>query len=233
MVGVRPTAAVVISAVAALAVYAAMWFGYRQGWGWLNTVDSSSLRALHDLGVKHPLWVRFWDVFCDVFSPTTFRLLGAVVVVVELVRRKLRVALFLVVSVLFSGLVTQVAKGLAHRHRPATALVKAAASSFPSGHALGTMVGVLSLLTVLLPLLSPRAGVAAAAVGALIVLAVGFGRVALNLHHPSDVIAGWVLGYLYFLLCLVATGLGWRCRRRACGRGQECAGPQPVCPPPA
>lgn len=233
VVRMRLTAVIVISAVAASAVYAAMWIGYRQDWGWLNTVDSSSLSALHDVGVKHPWWVRFWDVFCDVLSPTTFRLLGAVAVVVELVRRKLRAALFLVVSVQFSGLVTQVAKGLAHRHRPVTALVKAAASSFPSGHALGTMVGVLSLLTVLLPLLSLRAGVAAAAVGALIVLAVGFGRVALNVHHPSDVMAGWALGYLYFLLCLLATGLGWHCRRRAWGRGQECAGPQPVCPPPA
>jgi undecaprenyl-diphosphatase len=36
------------------------------------------------------------------------------------------------------------------------------------------------------------------------VLAVGFGRVALNVHHPSDVLGGWALGYLYFAACMRA-----------------------------
>ncbi len=31
---------------------------------------------------------------------------------------------------------------------------------------------------------------------------VGLARVALNVHHPSDVVAGWALGLLYFLLCM-------------------------------
>ena len=43
----------------------------------------------------------------------------------------------------------------------------------------------------------------AIAVSALSVLSVGTARVALNVHYPSDVLAGWSLGYLYFLLCLL------------------------------
>jgi membrane-associated phospholipid phosphatase len=32
---------------------------------------------------------------------------------------------------------------------------------------------------------------------------IGVGRVVLNVHHPSDVIAGWAFGYAYFVVCLL------------------------------
>ncbi len=188
-------------ALIAVAVYLLMWLGYRQGWGWLDTVDSWLLSMSYDVGVKHPVWVRSWDGLCTAFAPLTFRLLGAVAIGVALAHRRARVAVFVLISVELSGLISQAAKGLADRPRPVTALAAASSSSFPSGHAAGAMVGVAALLTVLLPLLSHSARPMATGMGALMVLAVGFGRVALNVHHPSDVLAGWALGYLYFLLC--------------------------------
>lgn len=190
-----------LTAVGAVLVYAAMWLGYQHDWAWLNPVDSSSLSAFYHVGADHPGWVGFWRFVCTAFGPGAFRLLGALVVVIMLARRRLRTALFLVASVELSGVVTQVAKGLADRPRPGTALVVESSSSFPSGHALGVMVGVLALLSVLRPVLRRPLRALAVVVGALVVLAVGFGRVALNVHHVSDVLAGWALGYLYFLVC--------------------------------
>jgi undecaprenyl-diphosphatase len=64
------------------------------------------------------------------------------------------------------------------------------------------MVGVLALLTVLWPSLTPRWRTILAVLGGVLVVLVGSARVVLNVHHPSDVLAGWALGYLYYLLCL-------------------------------
>ena len=63
-------------------------------------------------------------------------------------------------------------------------------------------MGVLALLTVAWPFIGQRLRVPLAVLGAALVFAVGFSRVMLNVHHPSDVVAGWALGFLYYLLCL-------------------------------
>jgi membrane-associated phospholipid phosphatase len=39
--------------------------------------------------------------------------------------------------------------------------------------------------------------------GVAVVLAVSFGRLAVNVHYPSDVIGGWALGYLWYLCWLM------------------------------
>jgi len=193
----------VCSAVVAVAVYALMWIGYALQWNWLATIDSSALDVLYRYGVAHPGWVTAWNAFCTVLGPTAFRLLALVVIIAALVRRNLRVALFLVISVELSGLVIEIAKQAANRSRPSTALVTAPSSAFPSGHALGVMVGVLALLTVVLPVLRRPLRTWLIALGAVVVVLIGIGRVVLNVHHPSDVLAGWVLGYAYFVACLL------------------------------
>ncbi len=193
----------IVSAVLAVAVYALMWIGYASHWNWLITIDSSWLEAMHRYGIAHPGWVTAWNVFCTVLGPTVFRLLTLVVIIFSLVRRNLRVAMFLVISVELSGIITEIAKYAADRPRPATALVSAPSTSFPSGHALGVMVGVLALLTVVLPVVRRPLRAWLVALGALIVILVGVGRVVLNVHHPSDVLAGWALGYAYFVACLL------------------------------
>jgi membrane-associated phospholipid phosphatase len=193
----------IVSAALAVAVYALMWSGYASQWNWLMTIDSWWLDTMDRYGVAHPGWVTAWNVFCTVLGPTVFRLLSVVVIIFALVRRNLRVAMFLLISVELSGLITEIAKQVANRPRPATALVSAPSTSFPSGHALGVMVGVLALLTIVLPVIHRSLRVWIIAFGAVTVIAIGIGRVVLNVHHPSDVVAGWALGYAYFVACLL------------------------------
>ncbi len=190
-------------AAVAVGVYALMWVGFRSHWYWLDSFDSAVLKPLHRDGVHHPGWVRFWNVFCTVLGPTGFHVLGTVVIVITLLRRNVRAALFLVATVWLAGYITNAAKALAHRQRPPGALMHAAFSSYPSGHALEVMAAVLALLTVSAGLFRHSVRVATIVIGALIVISVGIGRVVLNVHYPSDVLAGWALGYLWFFLCLL------------------------------
>jgi undecaprenyl-diphosphatase len=191
------------SACVAAAVFALMWIGFASNWNWLATIDSSWLDIGHAYAVDHPGWVRAWNVFCTVLGPTAFRLVALIVIVVALVRRNVRVAMFLVVGVELTGIITEIAKLAADRPRPVTALVPAVSTSFPSGHAFGVMASVLALLTVVLPLAGSALRPWLMALGAMIVISIGVGRVVLNVHYPSDVIAGWALGYAYFVACLL------------------------------
>jgi len=191
-----------VTAVTAALVYAALWVGYARAWAWLTAVDRWFLEPAYDFGVDRPGWVNAWHVFCIVLGPDVLRALAAVLAIVLLRRGRARPAAFLLVCAVLSWVVTQTAKALADRPRPSTALVSTWSTSFPSGHALGVLVCVLALLTVLLPHVSERRRAWPVAAGAVLVVAIGAGRVVLNVHHPSDVVAGWALGYLCFLACL-------------------------------
>jgi undecaprenyl-diphosphatase len=71
--------------------------------------------------------------------------------------------------------------------------------SFPSGHALRTVVLVLGVAYVAPARPGRRTVVALGAV----VVAIGISRVYLGEHHPSDVIAGWLAGVA--LVCALAS----------------------------
>ena len=63
------------------------------------------------------------------FSPLTFRVLVVGVIVWSLMRRQRRLAFYLFVSIELTGVLTEIAKFVADRPRPATALVSASSTS--------------------------------------------------------------------------------------------------------
>jgi membrane-associated phospholipid phosphatase len=198
-----PKAWLLGSAAIAAAFYAVLWIGFANHWHPIVAMDRAAIDSTHAYALSHPGWVTFWNVFCTVLGPTAFRLIALAVIVFALTRRNVRVALFLVVTVELGGVVTEAAKAAAGRPRPIEALVVAPSTSFPSGHALGVMVGVLALLTLALPLVRRPVRVVLVATGAVVVLAIGIGRIVLNVHYQSDVLAGWALGYVWFVVGLL------------------------------
>lgn len=191
-------------AVLAAAVYALMWAGYCRHWAWMYRMDWSLLNAARDIALKHPLWLRFWEGVSYALGPVPMSALGIAMTVSALVMRNVRAALVLVLACgPLNEFATAAAKALVNRPRPATMLVAAPSTSFPSGHALEAMAALLAVLCFFFPMVNGLIRRIAVAVVAVLLLTVGISRVALNVHYPSDVLAGWSLGYLYFLLCLL------------------------------
>ena len=107
-----------------------------------------------------------------------------------------RAAMVLVAAWAGESLLVQLIKAAAGRARPDLMwrLADAHDTSFPSGHAAGTML-LYPLLGFLVGRLgSVRAGRIGALLGVAVALAVGFTRVLLGVHWASDVVAGWLLG---------------------------------------
>jgi membrane-associated phospholipid phosphatase len=77
--------------------------------------------------------------------------------------------------------------------------------SFPSGHAMEAVVlyGMLAYLAVL-ALRTWRARAAIIVGTSLLVLLIGFSRMYLGVHYPSDVVAGFAAGGVWLSICLMA-----------------------------
>ena len=122
--------------------------------------------------------------------------LGVLVLLVLLRRRAWRRATIWTLSVGGSMLLTQVIKALVARPRPALwlSLRPETTLSFPSGHAMDTA----ALAAALIFLLPGRSWVGRLA--ALFALAVGWARMYLGVHNPSDVLAGWAAAVGWVLL---------------------------------
>ncbi|MEV0718584.1 phosphatase PAP2 family protein, partial [Asanoa sp. NPDC050611] len=128
-----------------------------------------------------------------------------------LIRRRTRLAIFVIVSGLGALALEPTIKTLVGRLRPVVdvPVAHAPGNSFPSGHSLGSFVVYGSLLLVFLPAVPRRWRPAViSAVAALIVL-VGVSRIALGVHFVSDVLAGWLLGAAWLGVTLYAFRL-WR-----------------------
>jgi undecaprenyl-diphosphatase len=121
-------------------------------------------------------------------------------------RRLPRPAAFVAVTAIGSSLLNLSIKTAVDRTRPdpSEALVAEPGNSFPSGHTQAAVVGYGVLLLMLLPVIKPphRPWVITAAVA--MVALIGFSRIALGAHYPSDVIGAALIGSAWLLTMTAA-----------------------------
>ncbi|WP_037968793.1 phosphatase PAP2 family protein [Streptomyces sp. SS] len=188
------------------------------GWSPLASFDRWVAEALHRSALAHPGFTRVNRVLSDwVWDPWTMRALAAATVVLLCTRRELRAALWVAGTSLLAVGLQQGLKALVGRDRPEwpDPVDSARYDAFPSGHAMTATVTCGLLLWVLaLHWRAEWRGWAALACAAVVsVVGVGWTRVYLGVHWPSDVLGGWLLGW--FCVALAILTYRWSERRPA------------------
>ncbi len=162
-----------------------------------------------------PTLTTFFFVITLTGSVELFVLLGLVVAAMySWQRRWLHVGTWLS-ALVGAAILNQLLKGLFTRPRPTLPdpLLLESGYSFPSGHAMGSLIvyGVLVYFAVL-TLQNWWARVAVILAATLLVLLIGFSRMYLGVHYVSDVVAGYAAGGVW--LSALITGMETLRRRK-------------------
>lgn len=131
-------------------------------------------------------------------------LLGGLVALGLLARRKHWMAMLWIAAVGGNGLLTRFLKAAFQRERPLHehGWTSETGWSFPSGHASGS-VAVYGMLAYVLVRVTPAIWhLPIALAGILIAVLVGISRIALQVHYFSDVLAGFVSGAAWLVTCV-------------------------------
>jgi undecaprenyl-diphosphatase len=186
----------------------------RVRWTPLYDVDHGAAQWLNDQVAPHGPLVTVLNALTDLGGRSIIIWLVTVAVVGLLIRKQGRLAVYLIVTGAGALFLDPALKTLVGRLRPEVdvPIGSYAGDSFPSGHALGSMVAYGALLLVFLPAMRPRWRRVAMAVVATMVVLIGLTRIALGVHFVSDVLGAWLLGAAWLGVTAYAFRL-WRLER--------------------
>ncbi len=190
------TAVLVSLGTAVLSLFLFVWIAYSVSHDELTSFDLAIRTRVHEMASPGLTRAMIATSFLGGDGLTAAALLAAVLF--PWLRWR-RAALWLVVTLLGALVLDLSLKFAFHRARPQPFFVALPRTySFPSGHALfsfcfyGVMAGLLAGR-----IESRRARILIWTLAALLVSAIGFSRVYLGVHYPSDVIAGYLAATLW------------------------------------
>jgi membrane-associated phospholipid phosphatase len=177
-------------------------------------------------GVASPRATTVLHAITQLGSPLFLLPMTLVASLIFLRRRRIRGAILLTATMVGVSLLNWILKSVFQRPRPLPffGLTVPASYSFPSGHSLAAFCfyGALAAL-VTARLRSTFWGALVWAGAVVIIVAVGFSRLYLGLHYPSDIIGGYATGFVWVLTVASAD----RMFRRADQRGAKTAVAEP------
>ncbi|MDT0275896.1 phosphatase PAP2 family protein [Blastococcus goldschmidtiae] len=195
--------AVVVGAVPFLL----LWLLVQRSWAPLASLDGDVAAELNAWVSQSPQAVTVLSAITDLAGTSAAVLIFSAMTMFLLVRRQRRLAAFTATAGLGLPLLGPLTKAIVDRARPvvdAPVVDVPSNASFPSGHSLTGLVTFGVLLLLVLPVASRRARPWLIAGTVLVVVAIGFTRLALGVHFVSDVLAGWALGAAWLAVTVAA-----------------------------
>ena len=155
-------------------------------------------------GIHTPLGIKCFNLITYTGSSVAFLFLTLFISFYLLSKQRVNEAIFLNVSLFSAWWIMILLKNVFERSRPAgEALTIASGFSLPSGHAMLSMAFYGFLAGLLLRHEKSSRARWGAALLFIWVILIGFSRIYLNVHYLSDVLAGFILGFIIMILSLV------------------------------
>ena len=216
---VRFEARVVLGLVALLLggfPFLALMLLVRRQWTPLHVLDDDVARELNEQASASGVLVRVLQVVTELGGNLFAVYVFALTTLWFVIRRQPRLARYVATTGIGLAVLVPVTKALIARPRPQVPVPVVeipSNASFPSGHAMVSLVTAGMLALVLLPAVPRRLRALLITCAAAVPLAVGATRLALGVHFVSDVVAGWALGAGW----LAVTTAGFRAWQRDSG----------------
>lgn len=163
--------------------------------------DKSILLSIHSLA--NPYLDRVMLTITRLGNPSMMVIVLVVSLTVLWWRRYYQKAIIMAISALGAFILNTGLKLFFSKIRPElwTRLIKETSFSFPSGHALGSMV-VYGFIAYLLATYYPKSAWLIYTLVTILIAAIGFSRLYLGVHWPTDIIAGYGVGFLWLMSCI-------------------------------
>ena len=211
----RSLAPLMVVTVAAM-VFALLLILVRVQWAPLDSADHGAAADINNLIAGDTTFVAVVKAVTFLGSGgVLWTVIGAAAIILAL-RKRWRLAIYLLVSGAGALVLDPVLKSLVGRLRPVIAhpVAHGTGNSFPSGHALGSIVCYGAILLVFLPAARGRWRTAFVTVIVALITLIGISRILLGVHYISDVLGGWAFGITWLGL----TAFAFELTRRAAGQ---------------
>jgi membrane-associated phospholipid phosphatase len=143
-------------------------------------------------------------IFITTFGGVIPIFIATLITVIFLIKKHHKEAVLFCLALIMGTILNNSLKIMMHRTRPGIApLVIERSYSFPSGHAMNSLIfyGILAYFSYHF-FRNKKLSILSGIIAIIMIILIGFSRVYLGVHYPSDVIAGYTAGFFWLVTLL-------------------------------